>query len=149
MKIIAQNKKVFHDYHILEHLEAGIVLKGDEVKSLRAGHVSLVGSYATIHDGELFLLNCTISPYARSYDKKSDTATRSRKLLVKKRELSRLIGDISRKGITIVPLQIYLNEKSLIKVDLGLCKHKNAADRKQELKERDIKRETVRALKNY
>lgn len=149
MKIIAQNKKAFHDYHVLEYLEAGIVLKGDEVKSIRAGHVSLSGSYATIHDGELFLLNCNISLYARAYDKKNDISTRSRKLLVKKKERERLIGDISRKGITIVPLKMYLNDKNLVKVELGICKHKNAADRKQELKERDIKRETARALKNY
>ncbi len=148
MKIIAQNKKAFHEYTVLEHLEAGIVLTGDEVKSVRAGHISLNGAYANVHQGELFLINCNITPYARAYQKKDD-ATKSRKLLVHKRELMQLIGDISRKGITIIPLKIYLNEKNLVKVDLGLCKHKKAADRKQEIKERDIKRETVRALKRH
>lgn len=148
MKIIAQNKKAFHDYDILERLEAGIVLTGDEVKSIRAGHVSLISSYATIYKGELNLLNCMITPYAQAYQKKEDGGTRTRILLLHRREIERLAGEISRKGVTIIPLKIYLNEKGLIKVELGIAKHKKAADRKQELKERDIKRETSRTLKN-
>jgi SsrA-binding protein len=147
MKIVAQNKKAFHDYDVLEKLEAGIVLNGDEVKSLRAGQVSLAGSFATVHDGELFLINCTITPYGSAYSKDKDIASQRRKLLLNKREINRLIGDISRKGITIVPLKIYFNARNLAKVELGIAKHKKAANRKAELKERDIKRETSRELR--
>lgn len=148
MKIITQNKKAFHDYDILEKLEAGVVLNGDEVKSIRAGNVSLTGSYATITPtGELSLLNCNIAPYEKAYIKSEDERTRSRKLLIHKRELTRLIGDISRKGITVIPLKMYLNEKGLIKIELGLAKHKKAAGKKEALREKDIKRETARELK--
>ena len=105
MKLITKNKKAFHEYNILETLEAGIVLTGDEVKSLRAGKVNLVGSFAHVKEGELFLVHCHISPYEKAYMKDEDQALRSRKLLLNKRELSRLIGDVSRKGITIVPLK--------------------------------------------
>lgn len=146
MKIIAQNKKAFHDYEIIDRIEAGIVLKGDEVKSIRAGHISLVGSYATITRGELYLLNCTIAPYAQAYQK-SEEKTRTRKLLVHRRELNRLAGDISRKGVTILPLKIYLSERGIIKVELGIGKHKKMADKKLARKERDIKRETARELR--
>ncbi|MBI2775362.1 SsrA-binding protein SmpB [Candidatus Dependentiae bacterium] len=148
MKILAQNKKAFFDYEILDHIEAGIVLTGDEVKSMRAGHISLVGAYATIYRGELFLINCTVAPYAQAYQKKDETKTRSRKLLVHRRELNRIAGDISRKGVTILALKIYLNEKNLIKVDLGIGKHKKAGDKREAIKEKDLKRESQRELKN-
>ena len=148
MKIISKNKKAFFDYEIIDKIEAGIVLTGDEVKSLRAGHVNLTGSFANVHQGELFMVNCHITPYDKAYKKDEDTAKRSRKLLVHKRELNKLVGDISRKGITVIPLVIYF-KKSKVKVELGLCKHRKAAGKKQMLKERDIKRETSRELKNY
>ena len=149
MKVIVQNKKAFFDYEILDRLEAGIVLTGDEVKSIRAGHVTLVGAFATIHDGQLFLINCNISPYTHAANKQADEyRTRSRKLLVHKKELNRLIGDISRKGITLLPLKIYLNERGLVKVEIGLAKHKKSVDKRQSLKERDIKRQTARELRN-
>lgn len=149
MKVVAQNKKAFFDYEILEKLEAGIVLTGDEVKSIKAGHVSLVGTFATIHDGELFLINCNITPYAKAANKKEEDAKKSRKLLVHRRELSRLVGDISRKGVTIVGLSMYVNDRNIIKVELGIAKHKKAAGKKETIKERDIKRETQRELKKY
>ncbi len=147
MKLITQNKKAFHDYDILDRIEAGIVLKGDEVKSLRAGHVSLVGSYATVHDNELFLINAHISAYSHAYIKSEEEARRSRKLLLHKKELNRLIGDISRKGITIVPLKVYFNEKGMVKIELGVAKHKKAHGIKEMLKERDIERQTRRELR--
>jgi SsrA-binding protein len=149
MKIIIKNKKAFYDYEVLDKIEAGIVLTGDEVKSLRAGHVNLTGAFANIHQGELFMVNCHITPYDKAYSKDEDLAKRSRKLLVHKRELNKLIGDISRKGLTVIPLLIYFNAKSKIKVELGLCKHRKASGKKQLLKERDIKRETSREMKNY
>lgn len=148
MKIIAQNKKAYFDYEIAETLEAGVMLTGDEVKALRAGHVRLVGSYATIHDGELFMINCHITPYAKAYRQREDLATRSRKLLIHRRELNRLVGDISQKGITIIPLKMYFNDRSKVKVELGIGKHKKAVSKKATIKERDIKRQTQRELKN-
>ena len=149
MKIISKNKKAFFDYEIIEKIEAGIVLTGDEVKSLRAGHVNLSGSFANIHAGELFMVNCHITPYDKAYRKDEDTALRSRKLLVHRRELNKMVGTISRKGLTLIPLLLYFNGKSKVKVELGLCKHRKAAGKKQLLKERDIKRETSREMKNY
>lgn len=149
MKIITQNKKAYFDYEVHDSIEAGIVLNGGEVKSLRAGHVSLIGSFAVFHEGELFLLNANITPYSHAYDKSDKEATRSRKFLLHRKELVRLVGQISQKGITLVPLKIYLSDKGLIKVEIGLCKHKKAAGKKQALKERDIKRDTDRELKKY
>ncbi len=146
MKVIAQNKKAFHDYTILETLEAGIVLTGDEVKSIRSGQVNLTGSFAHSRDGQLFLVNCHITPYSFAY-KKEEEATRTRKLLLHRRELNRLAGDISRKGVTIVPLKIYLNAKGLVKIELGIAKHKKAHESKEQIRERDIARETRRELK--
>ena len=148
MKILAQNKKALFDYEILERFEAGIVLTGDEVKSVKAGHASLAGSFATINQGELFLLNCSITPYGAAHDKKQEP-TRSRKLLVHKRELNRLVGDISRKGVTLIPLKLYSNDRNMIKVEVGIGKHKKAAGKKEAIRERDIKRETQRELKKY
>ena len=148
MKVITQNKKAFFDYEVLDKIEAGIVLTGDEVKSLRAGHVNLVGSFATVQRGELVLLNCYIGPYSHAYAKTSDESRKTRKLLLKRRELDRLFGDISRKGITVVPLKLYFNERSFVKVELGMCKHKKSHTRKEEIRERDIQRETRRELKN-
>jgi len=146
MKVIAQNKKAFHDYNVLDRIEAGIVLTGDEVKSLRAGRVSLKGAYAVEKRGELFLINCNISLYPHAYEKKKEASTRSRKLLLHKKQLTKMIGDVSRKGITIVPLRLYF-KKGLVKVELGICKHKKAPEKKQMLKERDIRRETARELR--
>jgi len=146
MKVLALNRKAKHDYLILDTIEAGIVLTGDEVKSLRAGNVSLVDSFAIVHGAEMNHLNCYIAPYSHAY-KKKDTSRRTRKLLLHRREINRLIGDISRKGLTLIPLKIYLNERGFIKVALGLAKHKKKAEKKRELRERDIKRETEREMK--
>jgi len=148
MKIITQNKKARFEYEVLDTIETGIVLTGDEVKSLRAGHVNLTGSFATITKGELFLLNCHITPYDKAYQKDEETTSRTRKLLIHRRELNKIVGEVSQKGITLVPLKLYFNPRSKVKVELGLCKHKKAAGKKQVLKERDIKRETAREIKN-
>ena len=147
MKLITKNKKAFHDYQVLDTIEAGIVLTGDEVKSLRAGKVNLTGAFATVKGGELFMINCHISPYEKAFSKKEADTRKSRKLLLHRKEIARLIGDISRKGITLVPLTLYF-KNSKVKVKLGLCKHKKAAGKKQVLKERDIRRQTARELKD-
>ncbi len=148
MKTITTNRKAFHEYDILDRLEAGIVLTGDEVKAIRAGHINLTGSYATVHNNELYLLNAQITPYSHAYSKTDEQARRSRKLLLHRKQLNKLISDISRKGITVVPLKVYIT-KGTIKVEIGLAKHKKAHGMKQELKERDIERQTRRELKNY
>ncbi|MFC1894799.1 SsrA-binding protein SmpB [Candidatus Dependentiae bacterium] len=146
MKIITKNKKAFYNYEVKDTFEAGIQLTGDEVKSLRQGNISLADAFATIHDGELFLLNCYIAPYSHAFSK-ADTTRRSRRLLVHRKELHKLIGDISKKGLTIVPLKIYFGNRGFIKVELGLAKHKKAASKKRELREKDIKREAQREIK--
>jgi len=146
MKEITRNKKAYFDYQIFETIEAGIALKGDEVKSLRKKQVSLADAFATIHEGEINLINCYIAPYSHAYVKK-DTSRRTKKLLLRKREINRLIGDVSRKGRTLVPLKMYFNKKGLVKIIIGIAKHKKAVDKKRELRERDIRRETDREIK--
>ncbi|HJM68786.1 MAG TPA: SsrA-binding protein SmpB [Candidatus Babeliales bacterium] len=147
MKLIAKNKKAFFDYEILETLEAGIVLKGDEVKSLRAGHVNMTGSYAVFSKGELFLIGTHISAYSHAYTKTEESTERSRKLLLHKREMLKLFGDISKKGITLVPLKLYLS-RGKVKLEIGVAKPKKDAGKKREKRERDINRETSRELKD-
>lgn len=147
MKIIAQNKKAYHDYTVLDSIEAGIVLTGDEVKSLRAGKANLTGGFVHPRDGELYLVNVHISAYSHAYSKREEEhATRNRKLLLHKKEIAKLVGDVSRKGVTLVPLKLYFS-KGRVKVEIGLCKHKKAHQKKELLKERDIKRQTSRELK--
>lgn len=150
MKVIAQNKKAYFEYHILETLEAGIVLTGDEVKAIRAGNVSLQGTFATVHEGELYLINCNVAPYERAFLKPKDeeASRRRRKLLIQRKQMYRLVGEVSKKGVTIVPLKMYFNKRNFVKVELGVCKHKLAAGKKQAIKERDIRRETAKELKS-
>lgn len=151
MKLITTNRKAFHDYEVIDTLEAGVVLSGDEVKSLRLGHVQLKGSFAHLNRGELFLVNVHISAYAKAYDKNrtEEYTVRNRKLLLHRKEIDRLIGDIACKGISIVPLKIYFNSRGMVKVELGICKGKKKADKKQALKDRDIKRQTEKEMKDY
>jgi SsrA-binding protein len=146
MKVLAQNKKIFFDYSISETIEAGIVLTGDEVKAIRAGQASLIGAYAIIQRNELFLLNCTITPYKQAYSKGTDPA-RSRKLLVKRSQINKLIGTTKQKGVTLLPLKLYTSEKNLIKVAVGVGTHKKIADKRETIKKRESDREMRRALK--
>lgn len=148
MNIVAENKKALFDYTILERFEAGMVLTGDEVKSLRAKQCSLKGSFAQFQQGNLVLLNATISAYAHAYKKTDELKTRTRRLLMHKRELQKLFGSITKKGLTLLPLKIYFNEKNRAKVELGLAVHKKKADKRSTLRERDIRRETARELKD-
>lgn len=149
MKVIIQNKKAFFDYEIAYSVEAGIVLTGDEVKSLRAHRGSLNGSFAVVKDQELFLLNCNIPVYTHAYQKDDATAMRTRKLLLHRKELNKMMGAVSQKGMTILPLKVYINPKGLVKVELGVGKHRKSHEKKEVLRERDIKRETQRELKKY
>lgn len=147
MKIITTNKKAFHDYEIISTLQAGIVLAGDEVKSIRNKGISLNDSYATVYKGEITLLNCYIAPYSHAYSK-GDTSRRTRKLLLHRKEINKLIGDISRKGLTLLPLKVYLNERGYVKIELGLAKHRKQFEKKEKLRERDIARETAREIRS-
>lgn len=144
IKTIATNRKARHDYHIEDTVEAGLVLTGSEIKSIRAGQVNLRDAYASVRDDELWLLNAHIAPYQQaSYD--NHEPRRPRKLLLHRREINRLIGKLQEKGLTLVPLKIYLRD-SWAKVELGLARGKRQYDKRQSLRERDDRRKIERAL---
>ncbi|HYR01932.1 MAG TPA: SsrA-binding protein SmpB [Syntrophobacteria bacterium] len=146
IKIVCQNKKARHDYHIIEVIEAGMVLLGTEVKSLREGRANLKDSYARIRDGELYLVQAHISPYSHaSYD--NHDPERVRKLLVHKRELKRLTGKTQEKGLTLVPLKIYFKDGKA-KIELALASGKKSYDKRETLKRQTQKREMERAIKD-
>lgn len=138
-KILSQNRKARHDYFIDEIYEAGIVLSGPEVKSLRESRASLRDTYARIKNGELFLYNMHITPYPFAHNLNLDPI-RTRKLLMQKREIKRLIGKTEEKGYSLIPLSIYLL-RGLIKVELALAKGKRKYDKRHVLREREMKRE--------
>ena len=129
IKIISKNKKAFHNYEILEKLEAGIVLQGCEVKSIKKGDINLKDSYARISSGEMWLYNCHISPYTQG-NIFNDDPTRTRKLLLHKKQINKFIGKIHEKGLTLIPLAIYL-KKGIVKVELGLGKAKKLYDKRK------------------
>jgi len=148
MHVLADNRKARHDYQVLDQLEAGIVLTGTEVKSCRARNLSLADSYAKAEDGELWLVNAHIAPYEQG-NRNNHEPRRPRKLLVQKRELRRLTQAVEAKGLTIIPLKVYLNERSLIKLDLGLCRGRQLHDKRDELKRQADTRETQRAVREH
>ncbi len=143
MKIICQNRKAYHDYHIEETLEAGIVLLGTEVKSLREGKANLKDSYVVIKNSEVFLLNCHISPYSHGNITNHDPL-RTRKLLLHKKEIESLRGKSLRKGYTLIPLKMYFKD-SYTKVEIGIAKGKRLYERREKIKEREAKRAIERA----
>lgn len=146
MKILAQNKKAFHDYDLVEFFETGIELKGTEVKSCKVGKVNLRDSYVRIKDNEAFILNMNISPYEQG-NIMNHEPTRTRKLLLHRREINKLLGKTQEKGLTIVPLKIYL-VKNLVKIEIALAKGKQSHDKRNSIKEKDLKREISRDFKN-
>lgn len=139
IKVVCQNKKASHDYFIDEALEAGLVLLGPEVKSLRDGRANLVDGYAKIKNGEVFLYNMHITPYPYAHYLNLDPK-RTRKLLFHKREIRRLIGKTKEKGYALIPLKIYFKE-SMAKIEIGLAKGKKLYDKRHALKEKELKRE--------
>ncbi len=147
VKNIATNKVAFHMFTIIEKYEAGIVLTGNEVKSLRTGKANLKEGFARIDKGELFLYNMHISPYSFATDKKKYDATRKRKLLLHKKEITKLIGKVAERGFTLVPLQIYFNKRGLAKVSLGVAKGKKLYDKRESLKKKAIQREEEKESK--
>ena len=145
-KVVATNRKAYHDYFIEEKFEAGIVLTGTEVKSLRDGRANLQDSYASVKDGEAFLHHCHISPYSHGNLMNHDPL-RVRKLLLHKKEINKLLGKTQQKGLTLVPLRIYFSERGKVKVELGLAKGKKQYDRRESIKAREAGREVERAIK--
>lgn len=145
IKEIAKNKKAYHDYFIEETFEVGIVLVGTEVKSIRLGNVNLKDSYAAINNGELFIHHMNISPYEKGNIFNVDS-TRSRKLLINKSELNRLIGRIKQEGISLVPISIYFKGK-FVKMSLGIGKGKKLYDKRQDIAKRDANREIAVRMK--
>lgn len=145
--ILANNKKAFHEYEISDRYEAGVSLLGTEVKSLRAGKANLKESYIRARGQELFLIDCHISPYSHGTANNHE-ATRPRKLLLHRREITKLITASTQRGFTIIPLKFYLRGP-LIKLEIGLAKGKQLYDKRETKKRKDIERETRRQLKNY
>jgi SsrA-binding protein len=146
-KVIATNRKAIRDYFILENFECGIELKGSEVKSLREGKASLVDSFARIEKNEILLYNVHISPYAQASIFNVEPK-RIRKLLLHKKQINRLLGQVSQRGFTLIPLKLYFNERGLAKIELSLAKGRKFFDRREDIKRREADLEIRRALKN-
>ncbi|BAZ94071.1 uncharacterized protein FOKN1_1683 [Thiohalobacter thiocyanaticus] len=144
---IALNKKARHDYHIEERFEAGLALEGWEVKSLRAGKVQLTESYVIVKDGEAFLFGCLITPLLTASTHIHPDPTRTRKLLLHREELDKLIGAVERKGYALIPLAMYW-KRGRAKLEIGLAKGKKAHDKRAAIKERDWAREKQRIMKS-
>lgn len=144
-KTVATNRKARYDYFIDETYEAGIVLTGTEIKSVRAGRVNLRDSYVQLKGGELWLIDTHIAPYQQA-GRSSHEPKRSRKLLMQRREINRLQGKVLEKGYTIVPLRLYLKDNKWAKVEIALARGKRLYDKRQTIRERDAQREVERAL---
>lgn len=145
-QVAVQNRRARHEYLIEDSVEAGLVLMGSEVKSLRAGKASLGEAYAGEQSGELYLLNAHIAEYSPA-NRFGHSPKRARKLLLHKRERDRLLGQIRREGYTLVPLSIYFNDRGIAKLTLGLARGKKKADKREAAKQRDWQREKARILK--
>jgi SsrA-binding protein len=145
-RAIATNRRARHEYSILETFEAGVVLRGTEVKSLRAGLVNFKDSYATVRNGEVWLLGCHINPYSHGTDANHDPE-RDRKLLLHAKEISRLSGKVAERGLTLIPLKLYF-KSGRAKLELGLGRGKKLHDKRSTLREREVKREMDRAARD-
>ncbi|MBR5741308.1 MAG: SsrA-binding protein SmpB [Firmicutes bacterium] len=145
-KTVANNRKAFHDYFIEEKYEAGIVLTGTEIKSVRQGKVSLKESYARVKNGEVILSQMNISPYEQGNRFNADPL-RDRKLLLHKAEIRKLIGYIQQKGMTLIPLSMYIDERGRAKLELGVCRGKKLYDKREDIAKRDANRDAARAKK--
>lgn len=147
MKVIANNKKAFHNYFVVETLECGINLIGCEVKSLRKGEVNLADSYCRVESGNLVMLNCHIKNYDKGSYSNLDSR-RDRRLLAHKREIMRILGKVKEKGYSLVPLKMYFKD-SLVKVEVGLVRGKQNYDKKDAILQKDADRAQQRAIKEY
>ena len=141
------NRKVYHDYFIGEVYEAGIVLTGTEIKSIRQGNCNIKDCYGIIRDHEVYLLNMFVSPYKEG-NLFNHEETRNRKLLLHKKEIKKLEDAVQMKGLTLIPIKLYFKD-NILKVSLGVCRGKKDYDKRESIKERDMKREALRNIKNY
>ena len=148
VKTVAENRRARYDYYIEDTFEAGIALTGTEVKALRFGEGSIAESYAEVRNGETWLVNSNVPEFSHG-NRFNHEPKRPRKLLLHRREVDRLQGAVERKGMTLVPLSIYFNSTGRAKVELALAKGKNAADKRQTIKERDWKREQGRIMREH
>lgn len=144
--VVATNKKLYHNFEIIDVYEAGIVLKGAEVKSIREGKIDIKDAFCLIKKDELWLINCRIPEYEKASHIKLPP-DRERKLLLHKNEIKRLIGKIAQKGYLIKPTRVYFNERGFVKLEIALCKYKKMYDRREEIKKREMDRELMRAKK--
>ena len=147
LKIVAKNKRAEFDYFIDERFEAGIILTGSEVKSIRQGKIALTDSHAAQENEELFLYNCHIDEYEKA-NRFNHATRRPRKLLLKKREIEKIIGKIKLKGYTLIALSMYFNQKNIVKVELGLSRGKKQHDKRNSIKEKDWQREQGRIIRD-
>ena len=147
-KTICSNRAASHEYFILDKLEAGIVLDGGEVKSLRQGNVNLKDSFCVVSNGEMFIKNMHIAVYEKAGAFNVKDSRRDRKLLLHKDQIIKLTAKVNQKGLTLVPLKLYFNQ-ALIKMELGLCQGKHTYDKKRATMEKDLSREKEREIKNY
>jgi len=146
MAVLAENKKAYFNYEILEKFEAGIVLIGQEVKSIKLGRINLLGSYVVLRDEEVFLINANVPPYQPKNLLKDYDPMRSRKLLLKKSEIQYLIGKVEQKGLTLMPLRVY-TKKGKIKLEFAIARGRKKINKKELIKKREIEREIARELK--
>ncbi len=147
-KTICLNRQATHEYFILERYEAGIVLEGSEVKSLRLGNANLKDSFCIMQNGELVIKNMHIALYDKAGAFNTKDSKRDRKLLLHKGEIFKINAKVSQKGLTLIPLKLYFKQ-ALIKMELGLCQGKHTFDKKRSIMEKDLKRESERQIKNY
>jgi SsrA-binding protein len=146
-KGIATNRRAFHDYHVIDRIEAGIQLSGTEVKSIRAGHITLVGGYAYVEDGSAYLCHINIAPYECG-NRFNHEPERRRLLLLHRKEIERLQAQVEQSGLTLVPLECYW-KRGHVKIELGICKGKQFADKRETIKRKEADRETARAMRRH
>jgi SsrA-binding protein len=145
VKVVANNRKALHDYHVLESFDAGVVLAGSEVKSLRQGLVSMSDAYGGISEGEVYIFNLHISPYKYSSGKYNPK--RKRKLLLKQKEIKKLYGLIQQRGNTLIPLKIYFNDRGYAKLEVGVCRRKRLYDKKEKILRKEEEKKIAKARK--
>ena len=146
MRIFAENKKAYFKYKILEKIEAGIALIGQEVKSIKLGRINLTGSYVVVKNEEIYLIGCNVPAYQPKNAPKDYSSERSKKLLLKKSEIKQLIGKTQQKGLTLIPLKVYA-KKGIIKIEFGIAKVLKKVDKRERIKKKDVERTIQRALR--
>ncbi len=147
--LVFKNKKAFHDFTILETLEAGIVLEGSEVKAIREGRINLKDSFVRIIKGEVFLLNAHISHLSTTHSTYRPNERRSRKLLLHSKQIDKMYSKVTKDGITLVALKLYFNDKNMIKIEVATAQGKKLHDKREDLKAKTMKRETEQVLKSF